>query len=338
MLRVALVGCGIISEQHVRAYAQHADRARITLCCDVDIERARERASSIETGAVRAVSDYAQVLADPDVDAVEICTPHHLHSDAVIAAARAGKHILCQKPLANTLEECDAMTAAAQEAGVVLYYGETNRTSPAAVMARQAIDDGQLGRIVGVQATYSLWQGGKILSTAWRYDPKLAGGGQLVDGGIHFIDLMLHIGGPIKSVSCATTRFRPELGGEDTAVVNARFVDGHLGTLFSSHAAAVWLPQANFIAFGTEGVLLLGGPRGALVLHRKGGDREGEVLLQERGDHFGEMTGCYLDTVLEGAPNPSPPSVGRDNLRVVLAAYESDRTGREVKVEEVEAA
>lgn len=329
-LRVALVGCGLISEQHIRAYCQHAHRARITRCLDIDPAKAAQRAEMI--GDARVAASLDEVLRDPEVDAVEICTPHHLHAEAVIAAAQAGKHILCQKPLANTLQECDAMLAAAHQAGVVLYYGEMNHTTPAAQEAKRAIEAGRIGRMSGVQATYSHWQGGEILSTAWRYDPALAGGGQLMDGGIHYIDLMLNIGGPIEAVTCFTTRFRPELGGEDTAVVNARFAAGHLGTLYSSHAAGIWLPQSNFVVFGTEGVLTLGGPHGALALHRKDLPERREVLLQERGDSFATMIGCYLNTVLDGAPNPSPGEVGRENLRVVLAAYEAARLGREVRL------
>jgi predicted dehydrogenase len=334
LLRVALVGCGIISEAHIRAYEKHKERARITVCCDVDEAKAVQRAAQV--GGARVVTDFNEVLNDPEVDAVELCTPHHLHAEAAIAAARSGKHIMCQKPLANTLEECDAMIAAAREAGVVLYYGEMNRTALPAMATRQAIEAGRIGPLVGIQATYSHWQGGEILSTAWRYTPQLAGGGQLMDGGIHWIDLMLHIGGPIESVSCFTTRFREELGGEDTATLNVRFREGHLGTLFSSHAAAVWLPQANFIAFGTEGVLSMGGPGGALLLHHKDRKREPEVLLKERGDSFATMTGHYLDTVLDGKPNPAPGAIGRENLQVVLAAYESARLGRVVAVNEVE--
>jgi predicted dehydrogenase len=337
LLRVALVGCGLISEAHIRAYEHYPERARITICCDLDLEKATQRAQMIP--GARAISSLETVLADPDVDAIEICTPHHLHADIAIAAARAGKHILCQKPLAKTLAECDAMIAAAREAGVVLYYGETNRTMPAAQALRQALDAGQIGQLTGVQATYAHWQGGKYLSTAWRYDPRISGGGQLLDGGIHYIDLMLHLGGPIQSVSCFATRFRPELGGEDTAVVNARFEGGQLGTLFSSQATGVWFPGASFVAFGTEGVLAIGGmfgaPQTALSLHRADLPGQRAVLIEAHENAFAVMIGRYLDTVLDGVANPSPGQIGRENLRVVLAAYESARLGREVRLDEV---
>lgn len=340
-LRVAVVGCGIISEAHARAYARHADRARITACFDISPEKAEHLAGLVASlrgpgeEAPRTPASLEDILADPEIDAVEVCTPHPLHAEAVIAAARAGKHILCQKPFARTLAECDAMIAAAQEAGVILFYGESNRTSRAAVAARRAVEEGRIGQMIGIQATHAHWQGGRYLSTAWRYDPKITGGGQLLDGGIHAIDLMLSVGGPIEAVSCFFTRFRPELGGEDTAVVNARYAAGHLGTLFSSQAAGVWPPTPVLVAYGTEGVLTIGGPHGALALHRSSGNHgkpETEVLLQDGGDSFTEMIGRYLDTVLDGTPHPAPAEVGRDNLRVVHAAYESARRGQEVRI------
>ena len=329
-LNVALIGCGIISEDHIRAYREHADRARIVVCCDIDREKAAARAALV--GDARVVTRFEEVLADPDVQAVEICTPHHLHPEAVIAAARAGKHILCQKPLARTLEDCDAMIAAAEFAGVTLFYGEMNRTLPAAVLAKQVIAEGRIGTLIGVQARAAHWQGGVYMTTAWRYNPAITGGGQLLDGGIHAIDLMLQIGGPIKAVSCYATRFRPELGGEDTAVVNARFAGGHLGTLFASQAAGIWVPDAHFVAFGTEGALTLGGPLGALTLHRPDLPDRKQVLLERNGDPFAVMVSRYLDTVLNSSPNVSPGAVGRENLAVVLAAYESAEQGREVEI------
>lgn len=334
LLRVALVGCGLISEAHIRGYKGHADRARITVCCDIDPRRAARRAALV--GDARAVTAFDEVLADPTVDAVDICTPHHLHADAVIAAARAGKHVLCQKPLARTISECETMIAAARGAGVVLYYGEMNHTLPAVAEAKRAIESGRIGRLIGLHATYAHWQGGAYLSTAWRYDATFSGGGQLLDGGIHYIDLLLALGGPIHAVSCFTTRFRPELGEEDTAVLNIRFAGGHLGALFSSHAAGIAPPYPGVVVIGTEGMLAYGGPYGVLTLHRADLPERREVLLDRREDPFTVMIGRYLATVLDGAENPSPGEVGRDNLRVVLAAYESACTGREVRLDEVD--
>jgi predicted dehydrogenase len=333
LLRVALVGCGIISESHVRAYKQFPDRARVTICCDIDPAKAAQRAAQV--GDARVVTSYDDVLADPDVDAVEICTPHHLHRDAVIAAARAGKHILCQKPLGRTIEECDVMIDAAREAGVTLFYAEMMHTLPVVTIARDAIAAGRIGKMIGIHATYAQWQGGVYMSTAWRYNPALSGGGALLDGGIHYLSLVHNLGGPVESVMCFTTRFRPELGDEDTAALTLRFADGHLGSMFSTHAAGVWPPYPTMTVFGTEGMLAYGGPHGALTLHRADLPDGHEVMLKERGDPFVAMIGRYLDTVVDGADNPAPGEVGREDLRIVLAAYESAQTGKEVRIHPV---
>jgi predicted dehydrogenase len=330
LLRVALVGCGIISEIHIRAYQHHADRAKIVVCCDIDESKARDRAALV--GDARATTNLAEVLADPNIDAIEVCTPHHLHTDIVVAAAKAGKHIMCQKPLAKTLEECDIMIEAAREAGVTLFYGETNYTLPAVQKAKQAIAEGRIGQLVGLQVTYGHWQGGEYLSTAWRYDPRISGGGQLLDGGIHYIAMMLAVGGPITNVNCYTARFRPELGGEDTAVLNARFAGGQLGSLFSTQAAGVWFPNSPFVAFGTEGILTIGGSHGALALHRPDQTDGPEVLIKDAPHPFFAMTGSFLDCVCDGKPNISPGEVGRESLRVVLAAYQSAQEGRDIEV------
>lgn len=331
-LRIALVGCGLISEAHVRGYASHADRARMVTCCDVDLGKAEARAA--QAGTARVTTSFQEVLEDPAVDAIDLCTPPHLHPDAVIAAARAGKHICCQKPLARTLGECEAMDEAAQAAGVVLYYAELYRTMPAAVMARDVIATGRIGELVGLQATYAHWQGGAYLGTAWRYDPKVSGGGQLLDGGIHTLDLLRLVGGEVEAVSCFTRRVRPELGGEDTAVVNLRFEGGHFGTMMSTQAAGTHFPGPMCSAFGTEGILTIAGPFGALALHQDGLPGRREVLLEERADLFAVMLGCFLDAI-EGAPSPSPARLGWEDLRLVLAAYRSAETGREVRVYEI---
>ena len=329
LLRVALVGCGLISDAHCDAYATYPERAKITVCYDIDGEKAASRAAGL--GHARVASSLEDILTDPEIDALEICTPPHLHPDTAIAAARSGKHVLCQKPLARTVAECDAMIDAALKAGTVLFYGEMNRTLPAALAAKQAIDAGRIGKLVGIQAIFAYWQRGEILNTAWRYDPQIAGGGQLLDSGIHALALMHTVGGLVQSVSCYAQRFRPEMGGEDTTAVAMQFTDGHVGTLFSSQASGVWVPGPILTAFGTEGALTLGGGA-ALTLHRPDLPERKEVLLQSGEDSITAMVGAYLDVIQHGAANPSPGEAGREDLQLVLAAYQSAAEGRQVQI------
>ena len=330
-LRIGLIGCGFISEDHVRAYQKSPSRARVTLCYDVDPAKAAVRAEQAGGGA-RVASTLEELINSPDIDAVDICTPPHLHADAAVAAAKAGKHISCQKPLACTLADCDRMIAAAKAAGVVLYHAEFNRNLPAGIQARELVKSGRIGRLVGIQATFAYWQGGKFLSTPWRYDPKISGGGQLLDAGIHSVDLVRSIGGEVHSVSCMSTRFREELGGEDTAVVNIRFQAGHVGSLYSTQACGVWSPTPRFIAYGMEGVLVMGGQHGALAIHRNDRPDRTEVIQAARDDWMKPMVDGFVDPVLDGTPNPSPGEEGRANLLFVLAAYESERRGVELEL------
>jgi predicted dehydrogenase len=224
------------------------------------------------------------------------------------------------------------MICAANAAGVVLFHAEFNRTLPASIRAKALVTSGRIGRLIGLQATFAYWQGGRVLTTPWRYDPSVAGGGQLLDSGIHAVDLLRNIGGDVHSVSCVTTRFREELGGEDSAIVTIRFADGHLGSLYSTQACGMWAPTPLLAAYGTEGVITVRGPHGALALHRHDLPNRVEVIQEARDDIFAPMIDAFLRTVIDHAPNPSPAEEGRANLQFVLAAYESERLGREIEL------
>jgi predicted dehydrogenase len=336
-LNVALVGCGIISRVHIEGFRNNAQRAQIVACCDSDTERAQKAAEAIgalsDADRPRVVTDYAALLTDPTVEAVDLCLPHHLHAEMAIAAARAGKHILCEKPLALTPEDCDRMAAAAREAGVTLMHGENLRTAANIERAAEVIQEGRLGTLVGLQGTYAHWQS-VTYNQDWRTRPAESGGGHLIDGGIHFIDVMRHLGGEITAVQAMTTRFRPELGTqvEDTGILNFRYAGGHLGQLFACHASRGRGASPMLTVFGTEGCLSLeafGGDR-TLMLFPQG--QPPKVLMEARDwrDTFTREIGHFLDVVLDGAPLRATPEDARENLRVVLAAYESAQTGREI--------
>ncbi|HZO91595.1 MAG TPA: Gfo/Idh/MocA family oxidoreductase [Chthonomonadaceae bacterium] len=334
-LNVAIVGCGIISGAHIQGWQRNRERARIVACCDTSIERARKAAEAAGESEARAVTDYGALLADPEIDAVDLCLPHHLHAEMAIAAARAGKHILCEKPLALTPEDCDRMMAAARAAGVILMHGENMRTAENAERAAETIRAGRLGTIVGLQATYAHWQR-EELNKDWRTRPAESGGGHLIDGAIHFVDVLRHLGGEITAVQAMTTQFRPELGpqSEDTGVLNFRYAGGYLGQMFATHASRGRGASPMLTVFGTEGCLSLdafGGDR-AVILFPHGSPPE--VLLQKHHwqDTFLREITHFLDVVQKGEPLRATPEDARENLRVVLAAYESASTGREISL------
>lgn len=325
-IRVGIVGCGVISEAHIRAYQKVSDRAEIVVCCDPDLQRAQSRADLIGPH-VRITTDAQEVFGAADVDAVDLLTPHHVHLAQTRAALAAGKHVLLQKPLATSLEECDEIVKLGESARTVLYYGETHHTMPCGVAARQAILDGEIGQVVATQATYAHWQGGVYLTTPWRYDPKIAGGGALLDGGIHHLALMHMVVGPMVSVSAIAKNVRPELGGEDTSVVTVEYANGAFGSLVSTHATGMWSPTPSLIVYGTRGILTVESYWGPLVLHRPDLPEGRQVWLPVDGDGFEAMITRYLD-VIAGRPSPSTVEMGRHEFAVVMAAYRSAESGQ----------
>ncbi len=334
-LNVAIVGCGDISGAHLRAYRYHAERVRVAACCDTVRERAEKAATQAGEDAPQIVTDYAALLADPEIEAVDLCLPHHLHAAATLAAAKAGKAIFCEKPLARDPEECDTMIQAAQAAGVILMHGEPMRMAGNVIQAAAMVRAGDIGTLVGLQASMAYWQPAER-NREWRGSAAESGGGHLMDGGIHVVDVLRQVGGDVSAVHAMTNEIRPELGVgcEDIAILNLRYTRGHLGQLFTCHAARGRGAAPLLTIFGTEGCLTVdayGEGRG-LVLFRPG--QPEEVVNPEPSWHhdYERLIGHFLDVVQHGATLHATPEDGRENVRLILAAYESARTGREAVV------
>ncbi|MHB1491820.1 MAG: Gfo/Idh/MocA family protein, partial [Cellulomonas sp.] len=143
-MRFALVGCGVIAPTHVRALRQLEGRAELVTCSDVDPSRATALAEEFGLEAV----DYRDALADPTIDAVVVCTPNGRHAEVGVAALRAGKHVMVEKPMEITVEACDRLLDAQRESGVFLGVISQHRFDPAAQLVKEAIDAGELGRLV----------------------------------------------------------------------------------------------------------------------------------------------------------------------------------------------
>ena len=247
-----------------------------------------------------------------------------------IAALRAGKHVLCEKPLALTPEDCDAMADAATETGKILMHGENMRTSPNAMTAAQLVKSGRVGTVVGVQAAYAHWQD-VALNYGWRTEADKSGGGHLIDGAIHYVDVIRHVCGDISHVHAMTATFRPELGAtvEDTAVLNFRFAAGHLGQMFACHASRGRGGSCLLTVFGTGGCLTMDAYHGEapVLIFPQGGDMETFSVSNSWSKSFIEEIKHFLDVIQEGLPLLATAADARENLKIILAAYESARTG-----------
>ncbi|MGC8863073.1 MAG: Gfo/Idh/MocA family protein, partial [Armatimonadota bacterium] len=226
-LGFGIIGAGSVSPLHAAAIA-NCPGARLVAVADLCEERARALAPD-----AAIYTDYRRLLDRPDVDAVCLCVPSGMRLPIAIDAARAGKHILAEKPLEVTLERADAIIAACDQAGVKLAVIFQLRFMPAVRALRNAIETGALGRLV-LGDTYVKWHRSQEYydSSDWRGTWEMDGGGALMNQAIHHVDLLQWMMGPVESVFGRTaTLVRERIQVEDTAAACLRFANGALGTV-----------------------------------------------------------------------------------------------------------
>jgi predicted dehydrogenase len=228
-IQVAIVGCGRISDLHALGYRGRED-ARLVAVCDAKRGRAREKAKAWGISPDKVYTDYQRLLADAEVDLVELLVPHHLHAEMTVQACRAGKHVSVQKPMALTAAEAEEMVAAADGAGVVLRVYENFCFYEPHVRARQMIESGEIGEPqmirmhVGTGTSETQWKV-PLSAWLWRLNEGKCGGGPLVfDHGYHLFSLARYLMGPVARVYAwldsspvggVVPRFHPHPGDGD---------------------------------------------------------------------------------------------------------------------------
>jgi len=269
-VRVALFGTKFMGKAHSQAYRSvnmffpdvpEVQRKVIVGNNPESTEEARK-----SYGWEEASTDWKAVMKRDDIDLVDIATPGYLHSEMVLAAAEAGKHIVCEKPLANTLPEAEKMVEAVKKAGVKAFLMHNYRRAPAVALARKLVDEGRVGQIYHFRARYLQdWAMSPELHMVWRFDKKLAGSGALGDLVSHITDLARYLCGEITEVACAMETFlkeRPEAPGspnkkpvtvDDASVLCTRFENGAIGTLEATRFAAGRKNYNNFEINGSKG-------------------------------------------------------------------------------------
>lgn len=229
-LRVAVVGCGGIGSVHLQRWA-NLSGARVAAICDVDAGTAHRVATEFEA---EGHTDWESMLEGADYDVVDVCTPPRDHASIATKALHGGMNVLCEKPLARTLEEARAMQQAAESAGKLLMVAFCHRFHPPILFARELIQNDDLGRIVMFRNRFSgLFTG---VESKWFSDPDLAGGGALMDTAVHSIDLFRYLVGEAASVSGRIATYSPALRVEDSAALVLQAENGALGVIEASWA------------------------------------------------------------------------------------------------------
>jgi UDP-N-acetyl-2-amino-2-deoxyglucuronate dehydrogenase len=234
---IGIVGCGMIAEFHTRAILE-IPVARVSAVFDRHPERARKIADLAGEGC-RAYGDLDALLADPEVDVVSVCTPSGAHKVPAVSAARAGKHVVVEKPLEITLPRCDAIINACDEAGVRLCTIFPSRYTAANQALKTAVDTGRFGRLTLGDTYVKWWRTQEYYdSGGWRGTWELDGGGALMNQAIHNVDLLQWLMGDVDSVYAMTaTLAHLRIEVEDTAAAVLRFRNGALGVIEASTSA-----------------------------------------------------------------------------------------------------
>ena len=208
-LNVGLVGAGFMGKAHVVAYSNMPKFfwpapavPVLKTICDIDPDIARDAKDRF--GFEKYCTDWQDIVNDPEIDVVSVCTPNNAHAPIAIAALKAGKHVLCEKPIASTLEDAKAMAEAAKEAaakGVISMNAYQYRRVPALDLAKKFIDEGSIGQILNIRCTYlQSWSADPDSPLSWRFQKDIAGAGALGDIASHVIDIAQYLAGDIDEV------------------------------------------------------------------------------------------------------------------------------------------
>jgi UDP-N-acetyl-2-amino-2-deoxyglucuronate dehydrogenase len=336
-VRVALVGCGRISRNHLDAIARTDG---LTLVSVADTDRARADAVGAEQG-VPAFASLEEMLETVPSDLVAVCTPSGMHPRHGIVAARHGRHVLTEKPMAISLEAADELVQACDAAGVHLFVVKQNRLNPPIQLLKRAVDKGRFGRLYMANVTVRWtrpqeyydaepWRG------TWEFD-----GGAIMNQASHYVDLMQWLVGPVETVMAKTATQARRIEAEDSGVAVMRFRSGALGVLEVNVLTYPRNLEGSITLLGEKGSVKIGGTAVNRVEHWSFADYDDDDKLVDAASTnpptvygFGHE-GYYRNVlaVLRGeAKAETDGRAGRKSLELILGIYESAKIGREVPI------
>ena len=344
-IKIGIIGCGKIAQvRHLPEYDEHPE-AKIWGLFDINQQRAQELAQ--QYGA-KAYESYEAMLADPEIDAVSVCAANFAHAEISVAALNAGKHVLCEKPMAVTLSECEAMVEAAKKNGKYLMIGHNQRLAKAHTTARQLIGEGLIGRIVTFRTTFG--HGGPETwsvdpgKNVWFFDKSKAAMGAMADLGIHKTDLIHYLTGErvIRTTARVVTLDKRYANGEligvdDNSVCIYELTGGIMGTMTASwtHYGA---EDNSTVLYGTKGIMkIYDDPACAIKVTLNDGQQlRYDVEAIQTNDN--QTKSGIIDLWMESLVNGTQPEISGESalaaMRAVFASIESSETGRTVEIPE----
>lgn len=338
-LKVAVIGCGSIAQyRHLPEYHSNKE-VEIVAVCDIVAERAEEMA--VQYGA-KAFTDYKDVVNLDEIDVVSVCLPNYLHAPVSIAALNAGKHVLCEKPMATSQEEAEAMIQAAKVNDKKLMIGHNQRFVPSHQKAKEIIELGKLGKIFSFKTTFGHPgpEGWSIDGAgSWFFNKEKAFIGAMGDLGVHKADLMRYLLGEFTEVGAfIETNAKQNTEVDDNAVCILRTESGIIGTLAASWAYVSGGGDNSTIIYGEKGTLRLeADPEYSLIEEY----RDGSVVYhkldkiqtnEEGGQTSSNVISHFVESIVQNKEPLISGEEGMKSLQIILAALESQETKRIVSL------
>jgi predicted dehydrogenase len=343
-LRVGILGSGGISNVHANGWNAQAGKARISAFADVAVDRARAQSEKHTGGAAKVYGSLDELLADAEIDVVDICLPHHLHTDAIIASAEAGKAVLCEKPLCTNLDDARRIKGTLDRTGAIFMAAHNQLFQPSLIEARRLIATGVMGTPYIFRSIETFQHrsfnpfaiGGAAASgdlMGWRADLRQSGGGELLDTGYHSTYRLLSLANndrPVEVTGFLSRFLMSHLPTEDTGQVVVRFASGAIGEIVTSWAFDV-VGGRHFEVMAENGALA-GAP--TYLQHHIYKWPEPQQRAFTPTVSFTAEIAHFIDVVKNGADNPATIDVAARALQLIKGAYLSAQTGQTVTLPE----
>lgn len=323
MLKAAICGAGHWGTRLIESVQGKSDKIRFVTA--VTRDPAGKRALAERFG-LALTTDYAAVLADPGIDAVVLATPHSQHAAEVAMAAKAGKHVFAEKPFTLTRQDAEAAIAACKAAGITLHVGFNRRHAPAYVEMLRRIKAGAIGRVRHIEGQFSGPASYQTEPGNWRANQMESPGGAMTARGVHVLDSMVHIAGPVATVFAFSEKQQHSIDVDDTTACLFRFANGVTGTLGTLHAASAFY---RIHVFGSAGALEMRGETELLVSDLKGNV---ERVTFAAADKERAVLEAFADAVTAGVKFVITPEEIVNTVAATEAVVASARSGKTVEI------
>lgn len=343
MLNIGIIGCGKIAQ--VRHIPEYIDNKNCKVVGFFDINSSRTEEMAQKYGGT-AYGSYQELLENREIDAVSVCVSNHMHGEITIAALHAGKHVLCEKPMATTLSDCEAMVKASDETGKKLLIGHNQRLTPAHMMARKLIEDGIIGDVISFKTTFG--HGGPETwsitpgKDVWFFDKNAAVMGAMADLGIHKTDLIQFLTGQtiVETTARLYTLDKRNSSGnlievDDNAFCIYRMENGIVGTMIASWT--YYGPEDNStVLYGKKGIMrIYDDPAYSIKVLLHNGEKinyEIEGIQTNAKQTKSGVIDLFIESIIEDRETELSGRTALSAMRAIFASVESSETGRTIKV------